>query len=81
MFRGPNGERPPKEVDEAWINVGIGMPGFRLSGEEIESLGKKLVDGTQSQHPMPDGKGYVAMLEVFHMLHCLVSKPEYFWRG
>ncbi|KAL1591915.1 hypothetical protein SLS60_011507 [Paraconiothyrium brasiliense] len=72
-FRGPNSERPPEEVDEAWTNVGIGMPGLRLSGEEIEqSLGKQLVDGTESQHPVPDGKGgYIAMLEVFHMLHCL----------
>lgn len=50
------------------------MPGFRLSGEEVESLGKKLVNGTQIQHVIPDAQGgYIAMLEVFHMLHCLVS--------
>ncbi|KAK7180244.1 hypothetical protein PSPO01_13660 [Paraphaeosphaeria sporulosa] len=63
-FQGPNGVRPPKEVDEAWTNVGIGMPGLRLSGEELKGLGKKLVDGTKSQHQIPDAQGgYVAMLE------------------
>lgn len=73
-FRGPQGQRPPKEVDELWNNVGVGMPGLRLSGEEVKGLGKELVDGTKSQHAMPDGKGgYIAMLEVFHMLHCLVG--------
>ena len=75
-FRGPQGQRPPKEVDELWNSVGVGMPGLRLSGEEVKSLGKELVNGSKTQHAMPDGKGgYIAMLEVFHMLHCLVSHP------
>ena len=57
-----------------WNSVGVGMPGLRLSAEEVKGLGKKLEDGTKKQHAMPDGKGgYIAMLEVFHMLHCLVS--------
>jgi hypothetical protein len=73
-FRGPQGQRPPKEVDELWDSVGVGMPGLRLSGEEVKGLGKKLMNGSKTQHAMPDGKGgYIAMLEVFHMLHCLVS--------
>ena len=51
------------------------MPGVRLSGEEVEGyLGKKIVDGTRAMHEVQDGKGgYVAMLEVMHLLHCLVS--------
>lgn len=60
-----------------WNSVGVGMPGLRLSAEEVKGLGKKLEDGTKKQHAMPDGKGgYIAMLEVFHMLHCLVSCPS-----
>jgi hypothetical protein len=55
--------------------VGIGVPGIRLSAEEVRGLGKELSKGTKVVHEIQDGKGgYVAMLEVFHMLHCLVSE-------
>lgn len=77
-FRGPLGERPPPSVDEAWQQLGVGVPGIRLSGEEVEGfLGKKIVNGTRAMHEVQDGKGgYVAMLEVMHLLHCLVSLPS-----
>ncbi|KAF2647965.1 hypothetical protein K491DRAFT_583414, partial [Lophiostoma macrostomum CBS 122681] len=71
-WRGELGKRPSHEVDKAWDDIGVGIPGIRISAEELKRLGKKMVDGTRYQHEIPDEEGgYVAMLEVFHMLHCL----------
>ncbi|KAK7192753.1 hypothetical protein DPSP01_006826 [Paraphaeosphaeria sporulosa] len=71
-WRGEVGVTPSAEIDKAWTDIGVGVPGFRVSAEEVRVLGKPFRKGTRTLHAMPDGKGgYVAQLEVNHLLHCL----------
>lgn len=67
-------ERPSKDVDKAWHRFGNGAPGVRLTGEDLETLNKTDEPG-RILHRLPEEAGgdYLGMLEVFHLVHCLVS--------
>lgn len=65
---------PTPEIDAEWLKIGLGTPAIRLYDEDIKLLNKS---GTPDRplHHIPEeyGGGYLAMLEVFHLLHCLNS--------
>ena len=62
------------EVDIAWHEIELGAGGIWITEQEREALN---ITGTPDNplHKVPEehGGGYLAMLEVFHLLHCLVS--------
>ena len=73
-WRGEVGVPPSPEIDKAWTDIGVGVPGFRMTAEEVRGLGKPFRKGTWEMHGVPDEEGgYIAQLEVNHLLHCLVS--------
>jgi hypothetical protein len=52
----------------------LGIPGIRVHEEELKKLNRPT--DLKKYHKLPEekGGGYLAMLEVFHLLHCLVSQ-------
>jgi hypothetical protein len=62
------------------------VPGVRLHWEDIKALNKSVqTDPKRPLHEIPEeyGGGYIGMLEVFHLLHCLdevrkATYPEYY---
>ena len=76
-WRGAPGEQSDA-IDVAWHEIELGAGGVRLTEEDVLAFN---FSGSSSNplHKIPDshGGGYVAMLEVFHLLHCLVSPPIY----
>ena len=79
-WRGPPGTHSDA-IDAAWSEIEVGAGGIRLTEAEVRAL-NVTVPGSEHHHPLhriPDehGGGYLAMLEVFHLLHCLVrhTKP------
>jgi hypothetical protein len=56
--------------------VRIGVPALRVYEDELQTLNRSR--GTKNYHRLPEdtGGGYLAMLEVFHLLHCLVSNLQ-----
>ncbi|TDZ30043.1 Cyclochlorotine biosynthesis protein O [Colletotrichum spinosum] len=72
-WRGPPGNHS-NAIDMAWHEIELGAGGIRVTEEELKRL-----DMTDSPdlpfHKIPEehGGGYLAMLEVFHLLHCLNS--------
>lgn len=62
------------DVDIAWHEIELGAGGIWITEQEREALN---ITGTAENplHKIPEehGGGYLAMLEVFHLLHCLVS--------
>ncbi|RFU24653.1 hypothetical protein B7463_g11684, partial [Scytalidium lignicola] len=78
------------EIDEAWRSIGIETPAIRLFDEDLRRLNKSdTPDRPLHRLPKELGGGYLAMLEVFHLLHCLGSlrkamDKEYYikeWEG
>ncbi|KAK0720196.1 hypothetical protein B0H67DRAFT_534499 [Lasiosphaeris hirsuta] len=72
-WRGPPGTHS-NDVDIAWYEIELGAGGIRLTADEVRQLN---VSSTPAHplHKVPEehGGGYLAMLEVFHLLHCLNS--------
>ena len=60
-FKGP----PRPELDEAWNKL-LGPTSIRVSKETLDRINRTSV-------PLLDGSGYMAGLDVYHQLHCLVS--------
>lgn len=64
----------PRDYDEAWASIGSAVPGLRLYDEDLKKLGKLTgPEPGQPLHRIPEeeGGGVPALLEVFHLLHCL----------
>lgn len=67
---------PSPEIDAEWMKIGLDTNPIRLYDEDLRKLNKSNADDPMRPlHRIPDesGGGYLAMLEVFHLLHCLVS--------
>lgn len=66
--------KPSPEIDAAWLEIGLGTPAIRLYDDDLKRLNKSDTPD-RPLHRIPDefGGGYLAMLEVFHLLHCLNS--------
>ncbi|KAI8298365.1 Cyclochlorotine biosynthesis protein O [Colletotrichum sp. SAR11_240] len=72
-WRGPPGNHS-NAVDVAWHEIELGAGGIWVSEEEVNLL--NMTDSAELPfHKIPEekGGGYLAMLEVFHLLHCLNS--------
>ncbi|KAF4484243.1 Cyclochlorotine biosynthesis protein O [Colletotrichum fructicola Nara gc5] len=72
-WRGPPGNHS-NAVDVAWHKIELGAGGIWVSEEEVNLL--NMTDSAELPfHKVPEeqGGGYLAMLEVFHLLHCLNS--------
>ena len=66
--------KPSPEIDAEWLKVGLGTPAIRLYDEDLKHLNKSdTADRPLHRIPKEFGGGYLAMLEVFHLLHCLNS--------
>ena len=63
------------KIDVAWHKIEIGAGAVRLTEEEVRALN---LTGNKEHplHRVPEeqGRGYLGMLEVFHLLHCLVCQ-------
>jgi hypothetical protein len=65
---------PSPEIDAAWLEIGLGTPAIRLYDDDLTRLNKSdTPDRPLHRIPEEFGGGYLAMLEVFHLLHCLNS--------
>lgn len=66
--------KPSPEIDAAWLEIGLGTPAIRLYDDDLKRLNKSDTPD-RPLHCIPEefGGGYLAMLEVFHLLHCLNS--------
>lgn len=70
------------DVDIAWHKIELGAGGIHLTEQEVLALNytqDTINDPARPLHKVPEehGGGYLAMLEVFHLLHCLVcGDPE-----
>lgn len=63
------------KVDVAWHYIELGAGGIRLTEDEMHALNKtETPEKPWHKVPKEHGGGYLAMLEVFHLLHCLVSR-------
>ncbi|KAJ3958936.1 hypothetical protein N0V92_004477 [Colletotrichum tropicale] len=72
-WRGPPGKNS-NAVDVAWHEIELGAGGIWVSEEEVSAL--NMTDSAElpfHKVPKEQGGGYLAMLEVFHLLHCLNS--------
>ncbi|KAL0939909.1 uncharacterized protein CTRU02_206519 [Colletotrichum truncatum] len=72
-WRGPPGNHS-NDVDLAWHEIELGAGGIWVSEDEVRLL--NMTDSAELPfHKIPEehGGGYLAMLEVFHLLHCLNS--------
>lgn len=66
--------KPSPEIDAAWLEIGLGTPAIRLYDDDLKRLNKSdTPDRPLHRIPEEFGGGYLAMLEVFHLLHCLDS--------
>ncbi|KJZ71930.1 hypothetical protein HIM_08686 [Hirsutella minnesotensis 3608] len=65
LFRGP----PTPEREELWRNVSIKVPANKLTE----------LNRTDAADLRESANGYVAMIEVFHQLHCLNLVRQYTW--
>ncbi|KAK6837006.1 hypothetical protein PG987_007501 [Apiospora arundinis] len=76
-YRGLPLEAPTPEINAAWQEIGLGAPGIRLTDDDLKTLNKTDTPGRRL-HRIPDeyGGGYLGLLEVFHMLHCLDALRE-----
>ncbi|KAK8859011.1 Tat pathway signal sequence [Apiospora arundinis] len=76
-YRGLPLEAPTPEINAAWQEIGLGAPGIRLTEDDLKTLNKTDTPGRRL-HRIPDeyGGGYLGLLEVFHMLHCLDALRE-----
>lgn len=77
-FRGP----PSPEIDAEWVRIGLGTPAIRLFDSDLALLNKSTPeDPMRPLHRIPEeyGGGYIGMLEVFHLLHCLDSIRKATW--
>ncbi|KAH8810659.1 hypothetical protein F5884DRAFT_854037 [Xylogone sp. PMI_703] len=68
-YRGP----PGPEIDEAWRRISMGVPAIRLYEHELKLLSLPIETKEYYKLPEEGGGGYLAMIEVFHLLHCLDS--------
>lgn len=66
VFKG----RPRPDLDEAWDKISNGQ--VISIKEDVFLLLNKTPEGA-AQLPAAQGGGYIASLEIFHQLHCLVS--------
>jgi len=55
------------------------MGAFAVSEEAIARLGKSTVEAVR--YPEELAEGYMASMEVFHQLHCVVGLSSFFGRG
>lgn len=56
------------------MKIGLGTPAIRLYDEDLKQLNKSdTPDRPLHRIPEEYGGGYIGMLEVFHLLHCLDS--------
>ncbi|KAK9412932.1 hypothetical protein SUNI508_12237 [Seiridium unicorne] len=68
------------DVDVAWHYIELGAGGIRITEEEMLVLNKTaLPEGPWHKVPEEQGGGYLAMLEVFHLLHCLNTLRMGLW--
>jgi hypothetical protein len=66
--------KPTPEIDAEWLKIGLGTPAIRLNDDDLKRLNKSDTrDRPLHRVPEEFGGGYLAMLEVFHLLHCLNS--------
>lgn len=56
---------PSADIEEAW--------GRLLEPMSIRVSENELIRNNQTSVPLPDGGGFLAWLEIFHELHCVVS--------
>ena len=63
---------PSPEIDAEWMKIGLGTQPIRLFDDDLKRLNKS-DEPMKPLHRIPEefGGGYLAMLEVFHLLHCL----------
>ncbi|KAK1994771.1 hypothetical protein LX36DRAFT_583761 [Colletotrichum falcatum] len=72
-WRGPPGTHS-NEIDIAWHEIELGAGGIWVTEEEVKLLNMTdLPEMPFHRIPEEQGGGYLAMLEVFHLLHCLNS--------
>ena len=57
---------PSPEIDEAWRKL-LEPMSIRISAEELQKNNRTSVY-------LPEGGGFLAWLEIFHELHCVVSR-------
>ena len=71
---------PSPQIDAAWLRIGLGTPGIRLNEDDLKKLNKTDTP-LRPLHKIPEeyGGGYLGMLEVFHLLHCLDSLRKATW--
>jgi hypothetical protein len=62
---------PRPELDEAWNKL-LGPTAIRVSKEVLDKINRTSV-------PLLDGSGYMASLDVYHQLHCLVRWTDSFF--
>ncbi|KAH6649303.1 hypothetical protein F5144DRAFT_588054 [Chaetomium tenue] len=73
IYRGP----PTPEREEAWFNLTY-KHAIEVPPERLRGLNRSEAD--HLKHVPPEvGTGYVALLEVFHQLHCLNMVRMYTW--
>lgn len=60
---------------DRWDSITKRSAAIRLYDEDLVKLEKKDDDPLRPFHRIPEenGGGYAGMLQVFHLLHCLVS--------
>ncbi|TVY18826.1 Cyclochlorotine biosynthesis protein O, partial [Lachnellula arida] len=65
---------PSPEIDAAWMKIGLGTQAIRLFDDDLKRLNKS-DEPMKPLHRIPEefGGGFLGMLEVFHLLHCLDS--------
>lgn len=75
---------PSPKIDAEWMKIGLGTQPIRLFDDDLKRLNKSDEPG-RPLHRRPEefGGGYLSMLEVFHLLHCLnalrkASYKEYY---
>ncbi|ORY58076.1 uncharacterized protein BCR38DRAFT_460921 [Pseudomassariella vexata] len=73
-YRGPALDAPTTEIDDTWHEIGLGASGIRLAEGYLRILNKPDMTG-RPLHRIPEefGGGYLGLLEIFHLLHCLDS--------
>ncbi|KAH7323544.1 hypothetical protein BKA65DRAFT_555221 [Rhexocercosporidium sp. MPI-PUGE-AT-0058] len=73
IYRGP----PTPAAEAAWTKL-TRQHGFEYPEDQIHNLNRSKAD--HIKHVRPEiGTGYVALLKVFHQLHCLNMVRQYTW--
>jgi len=69
---------PSPELDAAWLRVSKGVPGTRITKEQLQMLGEQ-DSPSKVKYREEEGGGYLGALEVTHQLHCLNVLRKYLY--